>query len=91
MVFLGAVISYALDHTLETIITDNFLEGPHLVLEASGLLSFGNKTASLETKTGAHFSDMDLSFLNTKHHLQNPRQVRKVVTGEWNKIYQRKE
>jgi len=28
MAFLGAVISYTFDHTLEAIIMDNFLEGP---------------------------------------------------------------
>ena len=28
MAFLGALISYTFDHTLETIIIDNFLEGP---------------------------------------------------------------
>lgn len=41
-----------------------------LVLEASELLPFLNKTVSLETKTGAHFSAMYLGFLNTKHHIQ---------------------
>ena len=52
MALLGAVASCTLDHTLETIVTDNFFERAHLVLAAPEVLSSLDKSVPSETLLG---------------------------------------
>lgn len=87
MAFLGAVTSYTLDHTLETIITDYFLKGPIWSWQHQRCYLLQISQFLWKSYKGSATS---LNFLNTKHHVQNRQQMRGVVADEQHRIYQKK-